>query len=83
MFLRKLIEYFSRKFVLSLASLFGSFGLVWYGKDISELMGIIAVIVGSYNGSNVFQDYVAYKQSKVTGTKVDAPTDTIDPDGTI
>ncbi len=55
--------------MLSLASLFGSFSLVWLGKDIDGLMEIIAVIVGSYNGANVAQDYVAYKANKLDSKK--------------
>jgi hypothetical protein len=73
MFLRKLVEYFSRKFVLSLASLFGGFGLAWFGKDVSNLTELIAVVLGLYNGPNVLQDYIAYKKSKVTGATPEVP----------
>lgn len=62
--LSKLAEYFSRKFVLSLAALFGSFGLVWFGKDVEDLLGIIGLVVGGYNGSNVAQKWVDYKRDK-------------------
>ncbi len=61
MFLRKLSEYFSRKFILSGGSLLGSFVLVWNDKDVDGMLGIIAAVLGSYNGANVFQTYLDNK----------------------
>ncbi len=57
-FLTKLLEYFSRKFVLSAGGLIGSFVLVWNGKDIDQLTDAILVILGSYGGANVLEKYV-------------------------
>lgn len=59
---RKLAEYFSRKFVLSLASLVGSFFVVWWDKDILGWATAIGVVLAFYNGSNVLQNYVDIKR---------------------
>jgi hypothetical protein len=61
--LRKLAEYFSRKFVLSLASLVGSFALVWYDKDLAGWTYAMLGILGLYNGANVYQDHVLSKKT--------------------
>jgi hypothetical protein len=61
--LRKVCEYFSRKFVLSLASLVGSFVLTWYDKDIMGWVAAISAILAFYQGANVFQTYVESKSN--------------------
>ena len=71
--LRKLSEYFSRKFVLSLTSLMGSFALVWNGKPVEDLLGIIAAVLGTYNGANVFQTYVEGKANKNNPNNPETP----------
>lgn len=60
----KVMEYFSRKFVLALAALIGSFVLVWIDKDISGWVGALATILGFYNGANVYQDYLKTKTNQ-------------------
>lgn len=60
----KLMEYFSRKFVLAIAALIGSFVLLWYNKPMGEWAMVIAVILGFYNGANVAQDMVMMKKVK-------------------
>lgn len=62
--LRKLSEYFSRKFILSGGSLIGSFILVWNDKEVGELLGVIATILGSYNGANVAESYINSRKPK-------------------
>lgn len=65
--IRKVVEYFSRKFVLAFLSLGGSFALVWYDKDVLGWSAAIATILGFYNGSNVFQTYVEAKHNAGRG----------------
>ena len=63
--LSKILEYFSRKFVLALACLGGGFYLVLLGKPIGEFVALTGVVLGFYNGANVAQDFVhAYKGTK-------------------
>jgi hypothetical protein len=57
----KVMDYFSRKFVLALAALCGSFALSWAEKDVGEWAAAIAVVLGFYNGSNVYQKYLDNK----------------------
>lgn len=64
----KVIEYFSRKFVLAALSLVGSFVLVWYEKDVGGWAMAMGVVLGFYNGANVFQTYVESK-ANVNTTK--------------
>lgn len=66
MFYKKLVEYFSRKFVLSLASLFGTFGLILLGKEgiTDQLNEIIGLILGTYGVSNVAEKYAEGKNQR-------------------
>lgn len=57
--LAKLLEYLSRKFILSLLAMAGTFGLAWYGKDVLAWTTGITAILAFYNGSNVYQEYIA------------------------
>lgn len=65
----KLAEYLSRKFILSILALAGSFSLAWYDKDLMGWVGAITTILAFYNGSNVFQDYLAQRKRQETPTK--------------
>lgn len=58
----KLLEYCSRKFVLSLTSLVGTFLLVWHDKDVMGWATAIGVILGFYNGANIAEYMVKRKQ---------------------
>jgi hypothetical protein len=60
---RTLVEYFSRKFVLSLASLVGSFVLVWYNKELGGWTPAMLGILAFYQGANVYQTYVESKKN--------------------
>lgn len=60
--IHKLIEYFSRKFVLALACLGGGFYLVLYEKPLGEFVALAGVVLAFYNGANVAQDYVNMKK---------------------
>jgi hypothetical protein len=63
---QKLVEYFSRKFVLSLASLFGTFGLILLGKEgiTDQLNEIIGLVLGTYGASNVAEKYAEGKNQR-------------------
>lgn len=67
----KLVEYLSRKFVLSLLALFFSVTLAWYGKDMSGFVQAIIAILGFYSGSNVYQEYLASRKGLGTKEKED------------
>lgn len=54
----KVVEYVSRKFILALAALIGSFALAWTEKDMGGWGGSIALILTAYFGVNLGQDYV-------------------------
>jgi preprotein translocase subunit SecF len=71
----KLVEYLSRKFVLSLASLFGVIGLVLLGKDgvSDQLTEIIGIILGTYTGGNVAEKYVEKKRGKKESPSEELP----------
>ena len=58
----KLVEYFSRKFILSIGALGCSFWLAYLDKDMGGWVGAITAILAFYNGSNVYQDYLASKK---------------------
>ncbi len=69
----KVMEYFSRKFVLALAALIGSFVLAWADKDIAGWVAAIATVLGFYSGANVLQHYADVKHGKPTSVeKLDA-----------
>ena len=50
-------KYLSTKFLLASASLGTGFFLVFKGFDIGAFTGLVATILGFYNGANVAQDY--------------------------
>lgn len=56
----KLLEYVSRKFVLALAGLGTGFYLVvsGHGGDLGSYTGLVATVLGFYNGANVAQDWM-------------------------
>jgi len=60
----KVLEYLSRKFVLSVLALSGTFYLAVYDKELGGWAGALAVILGFYNGSNVYQEYLATKRKE-------------------
>lgn len=62
--LEKILEYFSRKFVLALACLGGGFYLVMIEKDIMGFVALATAVLAFYNGANVAQDYVNSKREK-------------------
>ena len=59
--LGKIREYFSRKFVLASMALIGTFHLALVDKELGGWAAALAVILGFYNGSNVYQEYLASK----------------------
>lgn len=63
MFLTKLLEYFSRKFVLAVAGMGTGFYLVLagHGSDLMSYTGLVIGVLGFYNGANVWQEYVTAK----------------------
>lgn len=65
MFWAKFLEYLSRKFILSVLSLSGSFALAWYGKDLMGWVAAITPILAFYIGTNTYQDYLATKKGGV------------------
>ncbi len=62
----KLTEYLSRKFILSILALAGSFSLAWYDKDLMGWVGAITTILAFYNGANVYQEYLATRKNPPT-----------------
>lgn len=58
----KVIEYLSRKFVLSVMALGGTFYLAAVDKELGGWAAALAVILGFYQGSNVAQDYIHTKK---------------------
>lgn len=58
----KLINYFSRKFVLALACLgLGFYLSVVESKEITSFITLVGVILGFYNGANVIQSHIQSK----------------------
>ena len=58
----KLIDYFSRKFVLALACLGLGFYLSLSGSDQTvNFITLVGVILGFYNGANVIQSHIQSK----------------------
>lgn len=68
----KVMEYLSRKFVLTVLALFGTFYLAVVDKELGGWAGALAVILGFYQGSNVAMDYI---HSKNKGVPPSEPVD--------
>ncbi len=60
--LAKILEYLSRKFLLSLLALVGTFVLAWYSKDLLGWAAAMSPILAFYSGSNIYQEYLASKR---------------------
>lgn len=58
----KVLEYLSRKFVLSVVALGCTFYLAVGDKELGGWAGALAVILGFYQGSNIAQDFIATKK---------------------
>ena len=59
----KVLEYLSRKFVLTVAALGFTFYLAVVDKELGGWAGALAVILGFYQGSNIAQDYIHKKNN--------------------
>lgn len=62
----KVAQYFSRKFVLAGLALAGSFILAYTAVEMGGWVGAITAILAFYNGSNVYQEYLASKRVSTT-----------------
>lgn len=69
---RKIAEYISRKFILAVLGMGSGFYLVITGKggDLGAYTGLVATVLGFYNGANVAQDWLSVRAGKQpTGDK--------------
>lgn len=66
--LAKIQEWFSRKFVLAVATLLLGYHLVLSGRDIEGWALLVGVVLAFYNGSNVAEK-LTLKGNRITLTK--------------
>lgn len=72
-FLDKFKVYFSRKFLLAITCLAFGWYLILENRDVSEWATLCGVVLAFYNGSNVAEKYVDYRQSRRYGRSRDEP----------
>jgi hypothetical protein len=73
----KLLEYFSRKFVLSLGALVGTFVLSMEGKDVGEWAAALGVILGLYISGNVAETHIATRKSPAKNSQINIEDATV------
>lgn len=76
----KIGDYFSRKFILSSASLGTGFWLVLHDKQVLEYAGLIGVVLAFYNGANVVETVAAMRGGVLRSKIVKQPEVTVNVD---
>ena len=76
-FLVKFIDYFSRKFVLSLGALIGTFVLSMEGKDVGEWAAALGVILGLYITGNVADQHIATRKTPANNSQINIEDATV------
>lgn len=66
----KLLEYFSRKFVIAIISLGCGYGLLIADKALGDWAMLVGVVMAFYNGSNVAETFAQVKLGKQVDVNV-------------